>query len=214
MSTYLLRLWLPDRPGALGAVASRIGSVGADVIGIEVLEQGAGRAIDELLLRIPHEERIGLLLTELTEVDGVSVEDLREVPGERAERGVDVLELVASLVEHGDPDGILPAMLEALVPRFDLDWAAVADLRGSSIVCTLGEAPAPEWLTGYAAGMLGDTEAVDRPTDVADALLGTSDLVLLAGRTRYALHERERRELRAVARICASVGLGVADARS
>src|SRR5262245_58230979 len=49
MATFVLRLWLPDRPGALGAVASRVGAVGGDLVGIDILERGAGRAIDELV---------------------------------------------------------------------------------------------------------------------------------------------------------------------
>ena len=43
----LLRVWLPDRPGALGAVASRIGAVRGDIVGIDVLERNEGVAIDE-----------------------------------------------------------------------------------------------------------------------------------------------------------------------
>ena len=31
MLTYVARIWVPDRPGALGAVASRIGAVRGDV---------------------------------------------------------------------------------------------------------------------------------------------------------------------------------------
>src|SRR5687767_13200202 len=53
MALYVVRLWLPDRPGALGQVASRIGAVRGDVVGIEILERGAGRAIDELVVRLP-----------------------------------------------------------------------------------------------------------------------------------------------------------------
>jgi len=33
----LVRVWLPDRPGALGLVASRIGAVDGDIVGIDVL---------------------------------------------------------------------------------------------------------------------------------------------------------------------------------
>ena len=49
----MLRVWLPDRPGALGAVASRIGAVKGDVVGIEILETGSGQAVDELVVRLP-----------------------------------------------------------------------------------------------------------------------------------------------------------------
>ena len=44
MATLVIRVWLPDRPGALGAVASRVGAVRGDVIGIDIIERGAGRA--------------------------------------------------------------------------------------------------------------------------------------------------------------------------
>src|SRR5437667_243626 len=45
----LIRVWLPDRPGALGQVASRIGSVRGDIVGVDVLECDGGVAIDEFL---------------------------------------------------------------------------------------------------------------------------------------------------------------------
>ena len=49
----LVRVWLPDRPGALGLVASRIGAVDGDIVGIDVLERGDNVAVDEfaVLLR-------------------------------------------------------------------------------------------------------------------------------------------------------------------
>ena len=50
MQTYVLRLWLPDIPGTLGRVAAAIGEANGDVIGIEILERGAGMAIDELIV--------------------------------------------------------------------------------------------------------------------------------------------------------------------
>lgn len=50
----MVRVWMPDRPGALGQVASRIGSVGADVVGVEILERGAGRVTELLDLLVQH----------------------------------------------------------------------------------------------------------------------------------------------------------------
>jgi len=46
VSTVVMRLWLPDLPGTLGRVAAAIGRANGDVIGIEILERGAGMAID------------------------------------------------------------------------------------------------------------------------------------------------------------------------
>ena len=62
MSTYVVRVWIPDRPGALGAVASRIGAVRGDLIGIDILERGAGLAIDELVVSLPDDDLVPLLL--------------------------------------------------------------------------------------------------------------------------------------------------------
>lgn len=74
---YLLRVWLPDRPGALGAVASRIGAVGGDIVGIEILNREEGRAADEFLVELASSDLIDLLLAEVAEVDGVDVEHTR-----------------------------------------------------------------------------------------------------------------------------------------
>ena len=81
MPLYIVRVWVPDRPGALGSVASRIGAVRGDLVGIDILERGAGRAIDELVVELPSDSLVGLLVSEVSEVDGVDVEDVRRVLG-------------------------------------------------------------------------------------------------------------------------------------
>src|SRR5579875_812122 len=80
MATYVVRVWVPDRPGALGAVASRIGAVRGDLVGIDILERGAGRAIDELVVDLPDAALVPLLTAEVGQVDGVDVEDIRPAP--------------------------------------------------------------------------------------------------------------------------------------
>ena len=79
---FVVRVWLPDRPGALGQVASRIGAVRGDVIGIEILERGGGRAIDELVVALPDDGLIDLLVAEIAQVDGVDVEEVQPVDGD------------------------------------------------------------------------------------------------------------------------------------
>lgn len=71
----VLTLRLPDRPGALGAVAARIGGVGADITDVTVASRRAGIAEDRFHLDLPHVEGVdvvGLLLAEVAQVDGVS----------------------------------------------------------------------------------------------------------------------------------------------
>ncbi len=70
----VVTLQLPDRPGALGAVASRIGAVGADITDVSVSSRRAGVAEDVFHLDLPDVEGIdtvGLLLGEIAQVDGV-----------------------------------------------------------------------------------------------------------------------------------------------
>src|SRR2546425_10259092 len=75
----LVRVWLPDRPGALGLVASRIGAVRGDIVGVDVLERGTDIAVDEFAVDLPHVELVSTLVREVEEVDGASVEEVRVV---------------------------------------------------------------------------------------------------------------------------------------
>jgi ACT domain-containing protein len=75
---YVVRIALPDRPGALGLVASRIGAVGGDIVAINILERAGGRAVDEFVIEIDGTHLVDLLRSEIHEVDGVAVEDISE----------------------------------------------------------------------------------------------------------------------------------------
>jgi ACT domain-containing protein len=77
MAGYVVRIALPDRPGALGLVASRIGAVGGDIVAINILEREDGQAVDEFVVEIGGKHLIELLQTEIHEVDGVSVLEIR-----------------------------------------------------------------------------------------------------------------------------------------
>ena len=58
--SYLLRLVVPDRPGTLGAVATALGSAGADIASLDVLERGDGFAVDDVVVDLPadHTDRV------------------------------------------------------------------------------------------------------------------------------------------------------------
>ena len=79
MPNLLVRVWLPDRPGALGLVASRIGAIGGDIVGIDVLERSEHVAVDEFAVVLANEDLVKLLVREIEEVDGASVEQWRRV---------------------------------------------------------------------------------------------------------------------------------------
>ncbi|HYU65988.1 MAG TPA: ACT domain-containing protein, partial [Jatrophihabitantaceae bacterium] len=72
---------LPDRPGALGAVATALGTAGADILSVDVIERSAGYAVDELVLELPPDKLPDSLLTAASTVPGVRVESIRPYAG-------------------------------------------------------------------------------------------------------------------------------------
>lgn len=199
MSRFVVRVWLPDRPGALGAVASRIGAVRGDVVGIEILEQGAGRAIDELVVDLPEADLVDLMVEEIFEVDGVDVEDVRlveEVPDAR----LDALETAAELVAATSVDQLFAALVARSLQALEADWSAVVD--GCGIRVAHGDHPSEEWLTAFlAGGRSSDVVASGQsgPDDLALSPLGSSDASLVLGRAGRPFRIRERRQLTALA---------------
>ena len=79
MAGYVVRIALPDRPGALGLVASRIGAVSGDIVAINILERAEGNAVDEFEIELGGEHLVALLRSEIHEVDGATVLDIRPV---------------------------------------------------------------------------------------------------------------------------------------
>jgi hypothetical protein len=213
MELHVVRLWVPDRPGALGLVASRIGAVRGDVVGIEILERGAGRAVDELIVGLPEAGLVELLVRELQQVDGVSVEDVRPLPAERHDPGVAALGIAADLVE-AEPAAVLPLLCQEVVREFDADWTAAVAGTPPAVVASTGEAPAAAWLAAFVEGsshLPGGHEHDGAPHDVAWATLGRTGSVLAAGRKGRPFRWRERRQLTLLARVADAALDGRAD---
>lgn len=120
----LVRVQMPDRPGALGLVASRVGAVKGDIVGIEVVDRTAGEAIDELAVVLPDASLLGALRREISEVDGSEVESLVSVaafPEPRLDAWRTAARLVAA---HGAGD--LPsAFVRAVHTELRADWCAL-----------------------------------------------------------------------------------------
>jgi hypothetical protein len=150
--TYLVRVWLPDRPGALGQVASRIGAVRGDVVGIEILERGAGRAIDELVVALPERELVDLLVAEISQVDGVDVEDVRELAADRHDAGLAALATAVRLVEATDPGAVLRTLCEETLADFEGDWAMALRLDPEEAVVEVGATPTAAWAAAFVLG--------------------------------------------------------------
>jgi hypothetical protein len=217
MERFVVRLWVPDRPGALGQVASRIGAVRGDVVGIDILERGAGRAIDELVVELPDAGLVSLLLAEIDQVDGVDVEDVRPASAEVADPRLDALETAALLVGAGSEPELLTALVAHARRNFAAEWAVVVDLEERSPLASHGSPPPPGWLVAFVAGSRSSAAVCAGecgPDDVAWAALGSSRLALVLGRQGRPFRAKERHQLAALCRIAQYVIVNLGGDRS
>jgi len=203
--TVVMRVWLPDRPGALGQVASRIGAVKGDVLDIEVLETGGGRAVDELVIALPDDGVVDLMVSEVHAIDGVSVEHVRVVDGDHKDGGLMALALAAELAET-EPDDRLDSLLDAVAKITEAGWVLAA--CGPETVATRGDAPSADWLHSLLAGSrhLGDPHAT--ASDMFWSDMPGSGLWLAAGRKERPVHVRERVRLDLFVRIADTLLVG------
>ncbi len=202
--TYILRVWMPDRPGALGALASRIGAVGGDVTGIDILERGAGRAIDELVVELPDDALVELLVTEIHQVDGVDIESIRPAAEALHDPRVDALETAALLVGAPTPSAAIEELCVHGVRTVGAHWGAVLDLADGSITSQVGDCPSDAWIAAFVVGSQSSARVSDGdagPSDVVWAPLPAAGRALVMGRNGESFRARERRQAAALARI-------------
>jgi len=197
-----VRVWLPDRPGALGLVAARIGSVGGDIIGVDVLERSEGIAVDEFAVVLPDLDVLELLAREIEQVDGTSVEQFRVVQAFPDPR-LDALESAAMLCEAHSTEELAETLVGHLQREFLADWCVV--LVGESIAAGAGDrSPAAELLRALADGTAASPRVADGttgPDDLMVAPLPGHDATILLGRDGQAFRRRERQQLLGLARI-------------
>ena len=204
MTAFVVRVWLPDRPGALGAVASRIGAVKGDLVGIDILERGGGLAIDELVVDLPSADLVPMLVSEMQQVGGVDVEDVRPGTAPVNDTGRDALAAAVVLVDQASVDGLLSALAQHAGSGFGADWAAVVGLDGPAPLASAGVPPPAAWLDAFLAGSRSSERVAageSGPDDVAWAALPTPELALVLGRRGRPFRARERRQLAALAHI-------------
>jgi hypothetical protein len=205
MHTYIVRVWLPDRPGALGQVASRIGAVRGEIVGIDILERGGGRAVDELAVDLPDPALVELLVSEIRAVDGVDVEEVHPVDGATHDPRADALEIAAIVVGASTRAALLDAVVTHGRRLLGGAWAAVVHLEDGTVLSVDGDVPTGAWLVAFvegsraAAGAPGERQP--GPDDVVWAPLPGSGLAVVVGRAGSGFRARERRQVAALARI-------------
>jgi hypothetical protein len=198
----LVRVWLPDRPGALGLVASRIGAVDGDIVGIDVLEQGDGVAVDEFAVLLRGDAGTDLLVREIEEVDGVSVEEVRTVEHFPDPR-LDALESAMRLCSSTSVSNLHDTLVAQIRAEFLADWSALLT-SGQPLASCGDELPDPCVLEALDSGLAASplvAGGAAGPDDVALAPLAQHAATLLVGRAGHPFRRRERAQLLALAGI-------------
>jgi hypothetical protein len=125
--SYLLRIELVDRPGSLGALAVALGSVGADILSLDVVDRGGGYAIDDLVIELPPGSMPDTLITAAESLRGVRVDSVRPHTGLlEAHRELELLDHVAAAPDNATR---LQVLVDEAPRVLRVSWCTV--LRGS-----------------------------------------------------------------------------------
>ncbi|MBX5488376.1 MAG: amino acid-binding protein [Mycolicibacterium hassiacum] len=165
--TYLLRVQLEDRPGSLGALAVALGSVGADILSLDVVERGPGYAIDDLVVELPAGSMPDMLITAAEKLNGVYVDTIRPHTGLlEAHRELELIDHIAAAPTRADK---LQVLVDEAPRVLRVGWCTVVVRRGES---------GPERIAGSQGAP--ETRAAELPwlpLERATALDGTADWV-------------------------------------
>lgn len=162
---FLLRVELPDVPGSLGALATALGSAGADIEAIEIVERRSdGRVVDDVLLELPPQVMPDALITACHRLEGVEVGWISRYNA-GANLSMD-LEAVERFTD--DPTHAIARLVEVIPSTFRTDWAmALHRVDGAAeVMATSPTAPelvaeSADWLDIRKAKVLRDVPEWD-----------------------------------------------------
>lgn len=189
--SYLLRVYLHDRPGSLGALAVSLGSAGADILSLDVVERMNGYAVDDIVVEVAPGSLPDTLITAAEKVDGVRVDSIRPYTGVLdTHRELELIDQVATATHDR-----MQVLVDNTPRVLRVSWAMVITRGGSGVITLFGSSGAPEtpltdvdWLPLHSATVLDhDADWVptawsDMATRLAAAPIGNGDKALLLGR--------------------------------
>lgn len=140
--SYLLRIELLDRPGSLGSLAVALGSVGADILSLDVVERSGGYAIDDLVVDLPPGAMPDTLITAAEALPGVRVDSVRPHSGLlEAHRELELLDRVAAARDDASK---LQALADEAPKVLRVSWCTVLHSSQGTLRRLAGSPGAPE----------------------------------------------------------------------
>ncbi|BBC17337.1 hypothetical protein JK2ML_1704 [Mycobacterium leprae Kyoto-2] len=191
--SYLLRIELADRPGSLGSLAVALGSVGGDILSLDVVERSGGYAIDDLVIEVPSGAMPDKLITAFESLPGVRVDSVRPHSGLlEAHRELELLDQVAAADDNASK---LQVLADEAPKVLRVSWCTVLRSSQGKLLRLAASVGAPEtransapWLPiERAAPLDGTAEWVpqslrDMNTTMIAAPLGDPHTAVVLGR--------------------------------
>lgn len=202
----VVRVLLPDRPGALGAVASRIAAAHADIIGVDVLERSGQIAVDEFFVDVADLDLVPLLIREIEAVDGATVEEARPVDA-HPEPLLDALAAAETLVRTAQQGALFTELVALTRMEFGAEWAAL--VTDAEVLASDGPVPDTQQLVALRLGVTASPVVASGSTGPSDLLVAPLDEIgasLLVSRTGHPFRTIERGQCCGLARIADVLG--------
>ncbi len=179
VTSYLLRVQLEDRPGSLGSLAIALGTVGADILSLDVVERGPGYAVDDLVVDLAPGSMPDMLITATEALKGVRVDTIRPHTGLlEAHRE---LELIDHIAAAPDKAGKLQVLADEAPRVLRVGWCTVVHTTDSGLERIVGSSGAPETRARYAPWLpLAHAEALDGTADWVPQVWRDMDTTLAA----------------------------------
>jgi hypothetical protein len=161
----LLRVVLPDKPGMLGAVASALGKVKADILSVDVVERSPGIAVDDMVVEPVAGGLPDALVSAAQSVHGVWVESIRRYAGALdTQRELELIEAMT-----GEADRATAILVGGLPRIFRAGWCLLLRPHNGSadVLARSHAAPAKEGTT------LTDVKLERAPARIVDPEVDT-----------------------------------------
>lgn len=184
MSSFLLRVELPDVPGSLGSLASAVGATGANIEAIEIVEHRPdGFAVDDVFVQPPPGLMPDSIVSACTALEGVKVQWIsRYTAGENITRDLEVVEAMTEM-----PTEAIRRLVTLVPETFRVDWAMalVQDNGGIEIIERSSAAPdavPPEvtWPSEFRRGRRFTLPEPYHDTLVAACPLAPTEMLVIA----------------------------------
>lgn len=184
----LLRVEMPDRAGSLGKVASAIGAVGADIVGVRIVGRQDGRVVDDFICQLPP----GAMVDKLASAFPARL-DAKVLWLSHCTDQWDLIteaELVSQVAAESDDQHGIELIMEHLPMLFHCQWLAIGSVTEPRWLRQTEDAPelTPERLA--ALEPLDEVHTVDLADDWAPGWGETTVAVVPNGNGRLAIMGR------------------------